>query len=400
MDLEILRELAVDNDTKILLLVIDGLGGLPDPETCRSELEEADIVNLDRLAADGICGLTVPVGPGITPGSGPGHLALFGYDPLKYRVGRGVLEALGIDFDLRKEDLAARGNFCTVDGKGLITDRRAGRIDTETCGALCEALSDIKLPGVEVFLQPVREHRFLLVLRGKDLADGISDTDPQRLGVAALPAEPEKPEAKRTAKLLNDFIAQAAKRLADKHPANMLLLRGISKWPDLPHITDISRLNAAAVAVYPMYRGLAKLVGMNVLPTGMTIEDEIVTLQDNWDNFDFFFVHYKTTDSRGEDGNYQAKVTALEEIDRLIPDLRALAPDVFMVAGDHSTPSLLAAHSWHPVPFVLWSKYCRTDAADAFNETACLSGGLGVFPATSVLPLALANAQRLTKYGA
>jgi 2,3-bisphosphoglycerate-independent phosphoglycerate mutase len=400
MDLEILRELAVDNDTKILLLVIDGLGGLPDPETCRSELEEADIVNLDRLAADGICGLTVPVGPGITPGSGPGHLALFGYDPLKYRVGRGVLEALGIDFDLRKEDLAARGNFCTVDGKGLITDRRAGRIDTETCGALCEALSDIKLPGVEVFLQPVREHRFLLVLRGKDLADGISDTDPQRLGVAALPAEPEKPEAKRTAKLLNDFIAQAAKRLADKHPANMLLLRGISKWPDLPHITDISRLNAAAVAVYPMYRGLAKLVGMNVLPTGMTIEDEIVTLQDNWDNFDFFFVHYKTTDSRGEDGNYEAKVTALEEIDRLIPDLRALAPDVFMVAGDHSTPSLLAAHSWHPVPFVLWSKYCRTDAADAFNETACLSGGLGVFPATSVLPLALANAQRLTKYGA
>ncbi len=400
MDLDVIRELAVKNDTKILLLVIDGLGGLPSPETGRTELEEADIVNLDRLAADGLCGLTVPVGLGITPGSGPGHLALFGYDPLKYRVGRGVLEALGIDFDLRKEDLAARGNFCTVDDKGLITDRRAGRIDTETCGALCEALGGITLPGVEVFLRPVREHRFLLVLRGKDLAEGIADTDPQRLGVAPLPARAERPGAEGSARLLNRFVDEARKRLADKHPANMLLLRGISKWPDLPHITDVCGLNAAAVAVYPMYRGLAKLVGMTALPTGMTINEEVATLQERWNDFDFFFIHYKTTDSRGEDGDYNAKVAALEEIDRAIPDLRDLEPDVFMVAGDHSTPSLLAGHSWHPVPFVIWSKYCRTDLAEAFNETACATGGLGTFRATSVLPLALANAQRLTKYGA
>jgi 2,3-bisphosphoglycerate-independent phosphoglycerate mutase len=400
MDLEVIRELVVKNDTKIVLLVIDGLGGLANPETGRSELEEANTIHLDRLATDGLCGMTVPVGLGITPGSGPGHLALFGYDPLKYQVGRGVLEALGIDFDLRKEDLAARGNFCTVDSKGLITDRRAGRISTETCAALCEDLSGITLSGVQVFVQPVREHRLLLVLRGEGLVEGIADTDPQRLGVEPLPAQADKPEAEATARLLNDFVAQARKRLADKHPANMLLLRGISKWPDLPHMTDVFGLNAAAVAVYPMYRGLAKLVGMTVLPTGTAVQDELATVQECWQDFDFFFVHFKTTDSRGEDGDYDAKVAALEEVDKVIPGLRDLAPDVLMVAGDHSTPSLLAGHSWHPVPFVIWSRWCRTDRSETFDESCCSTGGLGTFPATSVLPLALANAQRLAKYGA
>jgi 2,3-bisphosphoglycerate-independent phosphoglycerate mutase len=400
MDLEVIRELVVKNDTKIVLLVIDGLGGLPNPETGRSELEEANTIHLDRLATDGLCGMTVPVGLGITPGSGPGHLALFGYDPLRYQVGRGVLEALGIDFDLRKEDLAARGNFCTVDSKGLIADRRAGRISTETCATLCEELSGITLPGVQVFVQPVREHRFLLVLRGGGLLEGIADTDPQRLGVEPLPAQAERAEAEATARLLNDFVAQARKRLADKHPANMLLLRGISKWPDLPHMTDVFGLNAAAVAVYPMYRGLAKLVGMTVLPTGTAILDELATVQEHWQDFDFFFLHFKTTDSRGEDGDYDAKVAALEEVDKVIPGLRDLAPDVLMVAGDHSTPSLLAGHSWHPVPFVIWSRWCRTDRSETFDESCCSTGGLGTFPATSVLPLALANAQRLTKYGA
>ncbi len=400
MDLEVIRELVVKNDTKIVLLVIDGLGGLPHPQTSRTELEEANTLNLDRLAADGVCGVTVPVGLGITPGSGPGHLALFGYDPLKYRVGRGVLEALGIDFDLRKEDLAARGNFCTVDEQGLITDRRAGRISTETCEALCETLAGISLPGVQVFVQPVREHRFLLVLRGEGLVEGIADTDPQRLGVPPLPPQAEKPEAQTTARLINDFIAQARERLADKHPANMLLLRGFAKWPELPHMGDVFGLNAAAVAVYPMYRGLAKLVGMTVLPTGMTIEHELATAQERWQDFDFFFIHYKTTDSRGEDGDFYAKVAAIEEVDRALAGIRDLAPDVLAVAGDHSTPSLLAGHSWHPVPFVIWSPWCRRDSVEAFDENSCRAGGLGIFPATSVLPLALANAQRLTKYGA
>ncbi|MGA2284721.1 MAG: 2,3-bisphosphoglycerate-independent phosphoglycerate mutase [Dehalococcoidia bacterium] len=400
MDLDLIRELVVKNDTKILLLVIDGLGGLPRPETGRSELEEANTIHLDRLAADGLCGLTVPVGIGITPGSGPGHLALFGYDPLQYKVGRGVLEALGIDFDLRREDLAARGNFCTVGSDGRITDRRAGRISTETCAALCEDLRNVSLPGVDVFVLPVREHRFLLVLRGKALDGAIADTDPQRLGVPPLPAKAERPEAESTAKLVNDFVARAAKLLADKHPANALLLRGFSRWPDIPHMGDVFGLNAAAVAVYPMYRGLAKLVGMTVLPTGMTIQDEVATLEEHWQDFDFFFIHYKTTDSRGEDGNYDAKVAALEEVDGIIPLLRRLNPDVFMVAGDHSTPSLLAGHSWHPVPFVIAARWCRPDRTENFDEKNCRAGGLGLMPATAALPLALANAQRLTKYGA
>jgi len=400
MDLDLIRELVVKNDTKIILLVIDGLGGLPRPETGRSELEEANTIHLDRLASDGLCGLTVPVGTGITPGSGPGHLALFGYDPLDHKVGRGVLEALGIDFDLRREDLAARGNFCTLGSDGRISDRRAGRISTETCASLCEDLRNISLPGVEVFVLPVREHRFLLVLRGKGLDGAIADTDPQRLGVPPVPAKAERPEAEATAKLVNDFVAKAAKVLADKHPANGLLLRGFSTWPDIPHMGDVFGLNAAAVAVYPMYRGLAKLVGMTVLPTGMTIQDEVATLEDHWQDFDFFFIHYKTTDSRGEDGNYDAKVAALEEVDGIIPSLRRLNPDVLMVAGDHSTPSLLAGHSWHPVPFVIAARWCRPDRVEAFDETSCRAGGLGLMPATSVLPLALANAQRLTKYGA
>ena len=400
MDLDLIRELVVKSDTKIVLLVIDGLGGLPSPDTGRSELEAADTFHLDRLAADGLCGMTVPVGIGITPGSGPGHLALFGYDPLQYRVGRGVLEALGIDFDLRREDLAARGNFCTIDDAGLITDRRAGRISTDTCAALCRDLKDISPPGIELFVEPVREHRFLLIMRGSGLAEGIADTDPQQLGVPPLAARAERPEAQDTARLVNEFIAEARRRLADKHPANMILLRGFSKWPELPHMSDVFGLKAAAIAIYPMYRGLAKLVGMTVLPTGSTIQDELATLKERWRDFDFFFVHYKTTDSRGEDGDFAAKVAALEEVDGIVPGIRELAPDVFMVGGDHSTPSLIAGHSWHPVPFVISSRWCRPDRAENFDENSCRAGGLGTFPATAVLPLALANARRLTKFGA
>ena len=400
MDLDLIRDLVVKNDTKIVLLVIDGLGGLPHPETGRTELEAANTIHLDRLAAEGICGFTVPVGMGITPGSGPGHLALFGYDPIKYQVGRGVLEALGIDFALQRDDLAVRGNFCTVDKNGLVTDRRAGRISTEASAALCQALRAVSLPGVEVFVEPVREHRFLVTLRGGGLEEGISDTDPQRLGVPALAAEPQRPEATETARLINDFIGQARTVLADKHPANMLLLRGMSKWPQLPQMPDVFGLRAAAIAVYPMYRGLAKLVGMAVLPTGTRPEDQVATLRENWAKFDFFFVHYKATDSRGEDGNFDAKVAALEDVDTIIPAIRNLKPDVFMVGGDHSTPALLAGHSWHPVPFALWSPWCRRDKSEMFDENQCALGGLGVFPATGALPLALANARRLTKFGA
>jgi len=400
MDLDVIRELAITSDTKILLLVVDGLGGLPHPDSGRSELEAANIPHLDRLAGESICGLTLPVGLGITPGSGPGHLSLFGYDPFKYTVGRGVLEALGIDFNLQPQDVAARGNFCTVDSEGRVTDRRAGRIPTEHCAELCTDLSQILLRDVELFVQPVREHRFLLVLRAEGLWDQLSDTDPQREGVVPPPVKALAPEAEATARLANRFVEQAGQRLNGRQPANMLLLRGFAKHPQMPSMADVSKLRAGAIAVYPMYRGLAKLVGMTMLPTGATLQDELATLRERWEEFDFFFVHYKRTDSAGEDGDFEAKMAALEEVDAIIPDLCDLEPDVLMVAGDHSTPSVLRSHSWHPVPFLLRSRWAAPDRLPAFNERTCREGSLGLFPATEVLPLAMAHAKRLTKYGA
>jgi 2,3-bisphosphoglycerate-independent phosphoglycerate mutase len=400
MDLDLLRELTIPADTKILLLVIDGLGGLPD-ESGRSELEQANIPKLNRLAQESLCGLTIPVAYGVTPGSGPGHLALFGYDPVRYQVGRGVLEALGIDFDLQPNDIAARGNFCTVDAAGNITDRRAGRIPTEGNAERCDLLRNIKLPGVQIFVEPVREHRFLLVLRGEGLSDNITETDPQREGVPPLPVRALDAEAQPTADLLNSFIDQAKRILAPHPPANMLTLRGLAKRPDMPSIVEAAKFRAAAIAAYPMYRGLARLVGMDVIKTGNTFADEIATLKDNWDRYDFHFIHFKKADAAGEDGDFQAKIKALEEIDSYVEQLHALQADVFMVAGDHSTPATMAGHSWHPVPFLVHAKrYHRIDRIEAFNERACASGVLGIFPAKEVLSLALAHAGRLTKYGA
>ncbi len=400
MNLNLLRELSIPNETKILLLVIDGLGGLPN-ESGRSELEQAHVPRLDRLAQESMCGLTIPVAPGVTPGSGPGHLGLFGYDPQEYSVGRGVLEALGIDFDLQGSDVAARGNFCTVDGSGNITDRRAGRIATDRTTAICDELRRIQLPGVEVFVEPVREHRFLLVLRGDGLSDRVSETDPQREGVPPLPVRALVPDAETTASLLNEWIEKAKGVLRVHAPANMLTLRGLAKHPPMPSISEVCKFRAAAIAAYPMYRGLAKLVGMDVLKTGATFADELATLRANWDNYDFFFIHFKKADTAGEDGDFQAKIKALEEIDGFIDDLHGLQPDVFMVAGDHSTPAVMAGHSWHPVPFLFHAKtFGRHDGSEGFNERACANGVLGTFPAKEILSLAMAHSMRLTKYGA
>lgn len=403
VDLDLLRELAVPNDTKIVLCVVDGLGGMPHPETGRSELEAANIPHLDLLAKESLCGLTIPVGYGITPGSGPGHLALFGFDPLVYTVGRGVLEALGVDFDLRPDDVAARGNFCTLDASGAIVDRRAGRLPTEENARRCDALREIRLPGIELFVEPVREHRFLLVLRGEGLGDDVPDTDPQREGVPPLPAKGRDPASERTAALVNRFVDEARARLAGFEQGNGLTLRGFAKRPAMPAIGDVCRFRPAAIAVYPMYRGLAKLVGMQVLATGATFEDEIATLHEHRDAFDFFFIHYKYADSAGEDGNFEAKMAALERFDERVPDLLDFDPDVLIIAGDHATPSVLASHSWHPVPFLMRVKRftgAASNGADAFNERACRAGALGVFPAKEALPLAMAYAGRLTKYGA
>jgi 2,3-bisphosphoglycerate-independent phosphoglycerate mutase len=400
MDLALARELSQEADTKIVLFVMDGLGGLPHPETGRTELESAYTPHLDRIAKESACGFTVPVAPGVTPGSGPGHLALFGYDPLVFNIGRGVLEAAGIDFDLQPSDVAARGNFCALDEAGRISDRRAGRISSERGAEILAGLRDIALDGAQLFVEPVREHRFVLVLRGDELSDQVADTDPQKEGVPALPARPLSPEGRRTAGLVQRFVEEAGKRIAGEHPANGLLLRGFARRPDWPPICDVFRIRPAAVAHYPMYRGLAKLVGMEALPVGPAIEDSIAALRENWGRFDFFFVHYKYTDSAGEDGDFERKVAKLEEVDAAIDRLVELGPDVLMVAGDHSTPSVLAAHSWHPVPFMMRAKNIRADQCGMFGETALQKGSLGTFPAKEALPLALAHAGRLRKYGA
>jgi len=400
VDLELASRLAQRNDTKIVLCVMDGLGGLPRPETLRSELEQADIPNLDKLAKKSEVGLTMPVGTGITPGSGPGHLGLFGYDPYRFDIGRGVLEAVGIDFELGPDDIAARGNFCTLDSERNITDRRAGRIATSESARLVERLREIKLPRVQVLVEPVREHRFVLVLRGKGLEDGVSSTDPQKTGVPPLAAEPSAKGAERTAELVNRFIAQAEQVLGSEAMANGLMLRGWAKYPALPQFPAVWKLRAAALAVYPMYRGLAKLVGMDALACPGGIDDQLRTIRDRWDDYDYFFVHYKYTDAAGEDGDFERKCHMLEQFDHRVPEFLDLGADVLMIAGDHSTPSLMAAHSWHPVPFLLHSGACRQGYAEHFTERDCTRGSLGIFPAVDVMPLAMAHAKRLEKYGA
>jgi 2,3-bisphosphoglycerate-independent phosphoglycerate mutase len=399
-NLELIREIATPSPSKIVLLVIDGLGGLPHPKTAKTELETANTPNLDRLAAGSTCGLIDPVGPGITPGSTPGHLALFGYDPVKYNIGRGVVAALGIDFDLQSDDIAARGNFCTVDNSGLLTDRRAGRIPTERCTELCRLLDEIKIEGIKLFVRPVREHRFAVVFRGEGLSPEVSDSDPQQTGVAPKEAKALEPQANRTADIANDFINQARTILAGRQPANMVILRGFSSLPIIPTMGDIYILKPAAIAAYPMYRGLAKLVGMQLLKTGPTIADEFDALKQNYADYNFFFIHIKGTDSAGEDGDFDGKVSIIEEIDKALPALTDLKPDVIVVTSDHSTPALLKGHSWHPVPVLLHSKWCRPDRVGEFSETACIMGGLGRFPAIQIMPLAMANALKLAKFGA
>jgi 2,3-bisphosphoglycerate-independent phosphoglycerate mutase len=400
VSLDDLKALARPAQTKIVLLVLDGLGGLSRVADGKTELEAARTPNMDGLAAQGNLGLADPVAPGITPGSGPGHLGLFGYDPLQYRIGRGVLEAVGIDLEMTARDLAARGNFCTVDTAGLITDRRAGRIPTEACARLTPLLEKIEIPGVQLIVRPVREHRFVVLFRGDGLEEGLSETDPQETGKPPLHIHAEVPQAKPAADIANRFVAEARQVLAAEHPANMVLLRGFSKYPRLPKLTEIYGLRAAVIAVYPMYRGLAKLAGMQAVKTGDTVADEFATLESVYGDFDFFFIHVKKTDSAGEDGNFDKKVAIIEEADTQIPRLLALRPDVLLVTGDHSTPATFKAHSWHPVPVLLWSKWCRPDRAARFTERECRYGSIGHVRAAELMPLVMAHAERLTKFGA
>lgn len=396
---KLIEQLSIATDSKIVLLVIDGLSGIPN-ESGRTELETANIPNLDVLAQNGICGVTDPISPGITPGSGPAHLSLFGYDPLIYKIGRGLLEALGIDFPLEPGDLAVRGNLAAMDKNGRITDRRAGRISTEENIKVCNLLEDMEIDGIKVFIKPVKEHRVVIIFRGKGLDDALSETDPQREGLAPLPVKPLGPLAASTAGIVTKFIEEVKKRLANSHPANMILLRGFAKQQDLPSFHERYKLKAAAIASYPMYRGLARLAGMEILPVGGKLIDEFECLRQNFDKYDFFYIHVKYTDSAGEDGNFEKKVAVLEDVDSYIPGLLELKPDVLIITGDHSTPAVLKGHSWHPVPIIIHGKYTGKDDVGQFSEKECAKGGLGRIAATQVMTLAMANALKLTKYGA
>lgn len=395
-----LPDLIDTNDRRILLAIMDGVGGIPGPDGL-TELELSATPNLDALAESSMCGLSVPIAPGISPGSGPGHIAVFGYDPLKYQIGRGVLSALGIAFPLERSDVAARMNFCTIDGSGAVTDRRAGRISTDLCTKLCAKLeSGISLPGVELFVRPEKEHRAALILRGEKLSGLVTDTDPQKTGVSPSPVEALAPEAERTAGLVASFLEQAFELLADEAPANALLTRGFAMYDPFPSFQERYGLRAAAVAGYPMYRGVSRLVGMDVLECGETVESEVETVREKAGDYDFVFVHFKKTDSAGEDGDYKSKIRAIEAADTAIGELMGCGFSVTVVTGDHSTPCALKAHSWHPVPLVINSEFSGVDGVKKFTEKDCALGGLGHINAKFIMLLALANALRIKKFGA
>jgi 2,3-bisphosphoglycerate-independent phosphoglycerate mutase len=400
MDWETLaRELSISTPSKIVLLVLDGLGDLP--VEGKTALEKARTPNLNRLAAKGACGLTDPVFRGITPGSGPSHLALFGYDPLRYRLGRGILEALGSAVEVGPNDLVARGNYATLED-GLVVDRRAGRIPTSENEKLCQRVNAALRPpeGIAIRLFPGKEHRFVVRFSGEGLSDALSDADPQKDHKPRAYAKPLSPEAKNAAEIVNRFLDDVTKILSDLAVANTVLLRGFSKFPAMPSMPDLYKLKPAAVANYPMYKGLARLLGMDVMDVGADTKNLFDALEDGYKAHDFFYVHYKKTDAAGEDGNFPAKVKAIEEVDSFLPRIEALGPEVLAVTADHSTPCLLKSHSWHPNPFLLVAKSALPDNATEFSERACSRGFLGRFPALQAMPLLLAHAGKLQKYGA
>jgi 2,3-bisphosphoglycerate-independent phosphoglycerate mutase len=395
-----LRPLIQPADTKILLVVMDGLGGYADADH-GTELEEATTPHLDQLVREGTAGMVEPVGPGITPGSGPGHLGLFGYDPEEFELGRGALSAAGLDFELRVGDVAARGNLASLDASGAITDRRAGRLPDPEARAVVERLqAEVSVPGIEVFFRHEREHRVLVVLRGEGLDPRLTDTDPQHTGEPPLSADPLDPEAKQTAELVAEVDSQVRSILADHPKANVVLFRGFDTHRELPGFVERFGLRAAAVAIYPMYRGIARLLGMDVIGRPADLGEQLAILREVWDDYDYFFLHHKYTDSAGEDGDRARKIQAIEDFDAVVPDLRALGADVIAVSGDHSTPSQMAAHSWHPVPALLWSERCGRDEVEQFGEKWCRHGALGLRPTKDLMAFMLANAGRLAKYGA
>lgn len=401
---QLLARLAHPSDGRIVLLVLDGVGDVRTTEQPRTALESAELPNLHRLAERSALGRIQPVAAGITPGSGPGHLALFGYDPLAAEtdIGRGVLEVLGLGLEMRRGDLAARGNFATADASGNLTDRRAGRIPTSECRRLCgrlqQALSDYS--ALEVRVEPGEEHRFVMIMRGENLSADLADTDPQQTGVPPLPPRALTDEAVATAKNVTEIVGLMERAIADEPRANRILLRGFSRLPALPSLSDLHKLRAGAFAGYPLYRGVAAACGMEVVPCGKSFGEIVTSVRENWRRFDFFFLHVKQTDKAGEDGDLAKKVEVLEQVDVGLPDLLALQPSVLAITGDHSTPAPLRSHSWHPVPLLVHGAHCFMDSCREFTETAATAGHLGTFPASDLMGLLLANAGRLAKFGA
>jgi len=400
---KLLKGLLQKNKTKILLIVLDGLGGLP--VKGKTEMEAATKPNLDTLAQTSACGLHVPVAPGITPGSGPGHLSLFGYDPLEWQIGRGVLEALGLGVELKTTDVAIRGNYATIEN-GLVKDRRAGRIPTEKSRKITERLQKKikRIEDVEVIFAPGMEHRFAVILRFPEpLPQGatlINDTDPQKEGKLPIPVIGETVEAENVGRIAEKLITEITEQLKKEKHANFVLLRGFSQLPDIPLFEEAFGLRPICIAVYPMYRGLARLIGMDAPSLSGDIHEEIELLKKTYQEYDFVFLHVKKIDSYGEDGNFKGKAAKIQDFDAVLPEILGLNPDVLIITGDHSTPAVLKSHSWHPVPVMLHSPYVLGKTCKAFTERECIQGELGIFPTINLMPLALAHALRLKKFGA
>ena len=397
---DILRALSQPADTHLVLLVLDGLGGLPHRSDGLTELETACTPNLDRLAREGQTGLSQAVGLGITPGSGPGHLALFGYDALRNNIGRGVLSALGLGLEMSAGDLAIRLNFCTLGVDGTVLDRRAGRIDTGLNQVLVQKLNEVKIPGVDVQFFTESQHRAVLVLRGPNLDPRVQDTDPQAIGVPPRLPDALGPNATHTSGLLAQILVEVRAAIGGETPANFVLMRGYAVVPELQTLGDLYGLNPVCVATYPMYKGLARAVGMHVVEGLHTLSDQVAALDDVWDAYDYFFLHVKAPDARGEDGDFDGKVAAIEDVDEYLIEIAEHVPDILVITGDHSTPSRLGQHSWHPSPCLFWGDTVRPDSTSIFSERSCEGGSLGVFSAQAVMALMLAHGGRLAKFGA
>jgi len=398
-----LKGLLKKNDSKIVFLVADGLGGIPHPEFgYKTELEYASTPNLDDLAGKSILGLTIPVDHGITPGSGPAHLSLFGYNPMEHEIGRGALEAYGVGFMMTDKDIAARANFGTSDRNGVLTDRRAGRIPTEGSRKIVERIGEKirKIEDVEIILKPGKEHRFVLILRGEGLSDRLTDTDPQKEGLKPLEPQALSPEAEKTVRIVKEFLKRAQEVIKDEPKVNTILLRGFSCKPEIEPFEEKFWLKPLALANYPMYKGLTRILGMETPDLGDNFEDLIKYYKEHFAEYDYFYIHYKYTDKAGEDGDFLKKVRYIEELDALIPEILSTNPDVFVVTADHSTPSYWKQHSWHPNPTLVYSKYAGADDRNKFTEKECKYGYLGLIYAYHLMPITLANAGRLKKYGA